>query len=111
MRRVAVHNPTLASRWNGHCAYCDEPIDASLPYRHPRAPTCDHFIPRKRGGRRSPLNTVYACKTCNEEKGSVDPRRLIWVWLRLDPEGLINTILVNMEPVSLAEYLAQRTKV
>lgn len=102
---------TLADRWNGHCAYCNKPIDITLPYSHPLAPTCDHFIPRNRGGRRSLLNSVYACKTCNIEKGSVDPRRLIWVWLRLDPEGLVNTILVNMEPELLAAFISQRNDV
>lgn len=66
-------------------------------YDHPDAPTCDHFIPRVKGGRRGVHNSVYACWACNQAKGAVDPRRLLWVWARLDPQGLVTTLLHVME--------------
>ena len=92
-----MHPSRLAERWNHKCAYCDRPLDITLPYKDPYAATCDHFIPRAKGGHLSSTNSVFACKTCNNEKGSVDPRRLIWVWLRIDPRGLMNALLVALD--------------
>lgn len=87
----------LAKRWQHRCAYCDKPLQDGGRYDHPDAPTRDHFIPRCKGGRRGENNSVYACWSCNQLKGSVDPRRLLWVWLRMDPMGLVACLLSAME--------------
>lgn len=42
----------------GRCAYCGRP-----------AATGDHVVPRSKGGRTHPTNTVACCSTCNTSKG------------------------------------------
>lgn len=54
--------------------------------------TYDHLIPRSRGGSSEPYNLVWACKRCNNEKGSLTPEEYAtWkatldneVWKRLE---------------------------
>lgn len=54
--------------------------------------TIDHLVPRSRGGTSEPYNLVWACKRCNNEKGSLTPEEYAtWkatldneVWKRLE---------------------------
>lgn len=49
-------------RDDGRCGYCGG-----------AASTIDHVVPRSRGGRNAWRNTVAACSTCNQRKGSRTP--------------------------------------
>lgn len=80
---------TLIARFNGVCLYCGVDVD---PHGKPDAPntaTRDHFIPLSKGGARGATNTVLACNECNRAKGDMDPRKILYVWLRLDARGLL----------------------
>lgn len=44
------------------CYYCGIPLN-----RHNA--TVDHVVPLSRGGSNGKRNKVFACRTCNEEKG------------------------------------------
>lgn len=53
------------------------------PYCHKEFPlnkaTVEHLVPRSRGGTSDPANIVYACKFCNNQKGSLTPEEYqIW---------------------------------
>lgn len=63
---------TLITRDGPNCFYCGREV------RHPaiQAPdlppaTCDHFIPRAKGGPNNIHNYVLACESCNRKVGSV----------------------------------------
>lgn len=45
------------------CAFCSGP-----------ATTVDHIVPRSKGGESSWLNTISACKRCNEKKRDRTPK-------------------------------------
>lgn len=47
------------------CPYCMDEFPLSKA-------TIDHIQPRSRGGSSAPYNTVYSCKHCNNEKGSLN---------------------------------------
>jgi 5-methylcytosine-specific restriction endonuclease McrA len=48
------------------CQYCGKPFP-------PKALTCDHVIPRSRGGRAEWDNIVTCCVPCNRRKGGQTP--------------------------------------
>ena len=52
----------VLARDGRRCRYCGGP-----------AATIDHVLPRSRGGRNTWLNTVAACRGCNERKGDRTP--------------------------------------
>lgn len=60
---VNLTNRTLFGRDRHMCAYCGEIYGAALLSR-------DHVVPRSRGGQDVWMNTVTACKRCNQRKGS-----------------------------------------
>lgn len=49
------------------CMYCGVPMGEALM-------TIDHFVPLELGGKNDPSNYIAACKRCNKEKGSIDPK-------------------------------------
>lgn len=51
------------------CQYCGVIVD-------PKEITCDHVIPRSRGGKTSWENVVAACHDCNLKKGSRLPEEI-----------------------------------
>ena len=55
------------------CPYCGRKMDRTNRPAHcnPRWPTIDHKVPRSRGGSDHISNLVWACRECNEEKGSM----------------------------------------
>lgn len=66
VRYVMLKFRTKPSKWSrtlllkrdrGACGYCGS-----------RAETVDHILPRSRGGETSWLNTVAACRPCNNKK-------------------------------------------
>lgn len=78
---------TLIIRFKSHCVYCGKIVDSEKPQPHPDAPSRDHFIPISRGGSRGAKNTVLACYDCNQKKGNMDPRQILFTWLWLNPES------------------------
>ena len=76
----SVFRPTLSSRSNNMCWYCERQCDAEAGGR---APTVDHFRPLSRFPQLSYewSNWVFSCRRCNEENkrdnwpdsGYVDP--------------------------------------
>jgi len=84
---------TLIARFHGRCVYCGGPVTLSPGKPEPTSATCDHFIPRSKGGHNGPSNKVLACHDCNQAKGDLDPRMLLFVWLWLDAQGFHNAVL------------------
>ncbi len=90
-------------RWQGECGYCGAKVQMrpGKPLKPVKA-TRDHFIPRTRGGGDGPRNIVLACDRCNTQKGGLDPRRILKVWLQIDPSGLadqISRLLETTQPL------------
>jgi 5-methylcytosine-specific restriction endonuclease McrA len=57
------HRGNIGIKSKGRCWYCG--ADFSRLKR-----TLDHVVPRSRGGSNHPSNLVFACQSCNSEKGS-----------------------------------------
>ena len=78
---------TLIVRFKCHCVYCGKMVNPGEKQPHPDAPSRDHFIPISRGGSRGSKNTVLACYACNQAKGNMDPRQILFTWLWLNPDS------------------------
>ena len=60
---------TAAQQYGGHCFYCGrfmQPADV------PKVCTNDHVQPKAKGGHDYLHNLVFACLTCNRDKGPKD---------------------------------------
>ena len=64
--KVKLRRESLFYRDHGICVYCEHPLTISTL-------TCDHVLPRSRGGKTVWDNVVTSCKTCNGRKGSHAP--------------------------------------
>lgn len=78
---------TLITRFRGRCVYCGVEVTNSPGKPQPTSATCDHFIPRSKGGHDGKSNKVLACYGCNQAKGDMDPRLILFTWLCLNPYG------------------------
>lgn len=71
---VRLSNHALFYRDHGMCVYCEKPLSLS-------SVTCDHVVPKTKGGSHAWENTAAACKECNAKKddnlpvGRWKPRR------------------------------------
>lgn len=52
------------------CTLCREPVDTSVDWWCPNAPTLDHIQPRSRGGSDDISNLRLACRDCNVRRSS-----------------------------------------
>jgi len=98
---------TLITRFHGLCVYCGKTVDYGEAQPHPDAPSRDHFIPISKGGARGGKNTVLACFACNQAKGDMDPRLILFAWLWLNPrsfEAAVKRIEEAIRPVSDAHH-------
>ena len=51
------------------CGICGKPVDMSLKYPHPMAPTIDHIVPVAKGGHPSSLENLQLSHfSCNRQK-------------------------------------------
>jgi 5-methylcytosine-specific restriction endonuclease McrA len=66
--RVAFSRRNIFLRDGYRCQYCNERFPANEL-------TCDHLVPRSRGGRSSWENLVTACGPCNRRKGDRSPEQ------------------------------------
>lgn len=93
-RRYMATKPAIADlveEWDRRCAYCGVTVARDLFRRAPDQPTVDHFVPKRAGGR-NVANLVLACSQCNHLKGSIDPRRLLMIWLAVDKKGFYRSV-------------------
>lgn len=90
---------TLFETWKGNCAYCGVKLPLKPEVREKRLiPTRDHFVPLAAGGGKGKRNHVLACKPCNAQKGSLDPRVFVRVWHELDAKSLQDYITTLDKP-------------
>lgn len=69
----------LFKEQKGLCFYCQEPMLLRYGSLRPTSATLDHIIPLSKGGViGATLNTVAACKKCNEERGNTDARLFLF---------------------------------
>ena len=64
--RIAFSRRNVFLRDEHRCQYCRQHFPATEL-------TCDHVMPRSRGGRTSWENVVTACGPCNRRKGNLTP--------------------------------------
>lgn len=83
---------TLIARFRGRCVYCGVEVTNYPGKPQSTSATCDHFIPRSRGGHDGKGNKVLACHQCNQAKGNMDPRLILFVWLWLNPKSFHEAI-------------------
>lgn len=63
----------IQAKWDASdhaCILCGQPIDDTLPMRHPRSRTLEHLTPICRGGRHDIDNLDFAHYGCNSSKGA-----------------------------------------
>ena len=87
MRVPRLCNSSLFRRDNNLCMYCGKSFSRSEL-------TCDHVMPRARGGKDTWVNCVAACKSCNNFKGCRTPE-----------EAGMQLIAIPFRP-NKSEYLA-----
>ena len=59
-------------REGGLCFYCNVCVDSFGDPFSRYAPTIDHIVPKSQGGqKRSMINVVLACYSCNNERGDM----------------------------------------
>lgn len=69
MRRAYAKNKRKILATQTVCGICGKPVDKSLKFPNPLAPTVDHIIPVARGGHPSDIdNLQLAHWTCNRQK-------------------------------------------
>ncbi len=66
--------------------------------------TIDHFIPLEMGGANNTSNYLSACKKCNKDKGSMDPRD----WCQLKRVVKIAGSFTVLDYDAFVHYLANR---
>ncbi|MFQ5511705.1 MAG: HNH endonuclease [Candidatus Krumholzibacteriia bacterium] len=102
-REIKFSRQNIYARDRHCCQYCGEKLS-------PKSLTCDHVIPRSRGGGTVWTNIVTCCKPCNRKKGgrtpeeaglklSRKPMRPSWLF------GFRARFTVRQPPVSWREYL------
>jgi 5-methylcytosine-specific restriction endonuclease McrA len=65
-RDVKFSRQNIYARDKFQCQYCGTKLPA-------RELTCDHVLPRSRGGRATWTNIVTCCRPCNRKKGGRTP--------------------------------------
>ncbi len=102
-REIKFSRQNIYARDKHRCQYCSERLN-------PKMLTCDHVIPRSRGGGTVWTNIVTCCKPCNRRKGGRTPEeagvRLLKRPTR--PSWLLGfraRFAVQQPPTSWREYL------
>jgi hypothetical protein len=98
-----LNNRELFHRDRQVCAYCAGMFPSSRLTR-------DHVIPFSRGGRDSWMNSVTACRACNEQKGNSTPEQagMELIYLPYVPNRAEYLILTNRRILAdQMEFLTQ----
>ncbi len=98
-----LNNRELFHRDRQICAYCGGMFPISRLTR-------DHVTPFSRGGRDTWMNSVTACRACNEQKGNCKPEqaRMELIYLPYVPNRAEYLILTNRRILAdQMEFLAQ----
>lgn len=72
VRRPSPQSRRMTPQLGKPCPYCGVTMNRDKGWNSPDAPSRDHKIPRSRGGNNLPNNIVICCRSCNEDKGSLD---------------------------------------
>lgn len=107
-KEVKFSRQNIYARDKYRCQYCGEQLK-------PRDLTCDHVIPRSRGGTTTWNNIVTCCRSCNRKKGGGTPEQ---AGLRLlkrptKPSWLLGfraRFAVSQPPDAWREYLFWSTE-
>lgn len=59
-----------AEEHGSYCYMCGEQIDMDLKFPHPRSWSCQHIVPRARGGSSELSNLDSAHKLCQDREGN-----------------------------------------
>ncbi len=102
-RDVKFSRQNIYARDKFCCQYCGETLRA-------RELTCDHVVPRSRGGRTVWTNIVTCCRPCNRKKGGRTPEEAGFRLLRKPsrPSWLLGfhaRFAAHKPPPSWREYL------
>jgi hypothetical protein len=85
------------ARDNHCCAYCGKSMGDVLM-------TIDHFIPLEMGGANDTTNYISSCKSCNKDKGDMDPRE--WCQKKkLDYELYVEYVRSNGDAMILTNLI------
>lgn len=66
----------LAEAQNWRCCYCACVMEQRAS--HMRGVTIEHYQAQSHGGPRHWSNCVAACRTCNQERGTMNPQKFFW---------------------------------
>ncbi len=102
-RDIKFSRQNIYFRDKFRCQYCGEKL-------RPKELTCDHVIPRSRGGKTTWTNIVTCCIPCNRKKGGRTPREagLRMMWKPSRPSWLLGFHMrfrSHQPPASWREYL------
>jgi CRISPR/Cas system Type II protein with McrA/HNH and RuvC-like nuclease domain len=101
--KAAIKALTRRSLFNdngGACRYCDQKLTLQTG-NHKDFATIDHVIPKSDGGSDDYHNLTIACKSCNEQKGSLSVEEFLLV--RMIKENNLNTRLAMDLPIESPE--------
>lgn len=102
-RDIKFSRQNIYFRDKFRCQYCSEKL-------RPKELTCDHVIPRSRGGKTTWTNIVTCCILCNRKKGGRTPREAGFQMVRKPsrPSWLLGFHMrfrSHKPPASWREYL------
>lgn len=102
-REVKFSRQNIYARDKFECQYCGEQLK-------PKNLTCDHVVPRSRGGKTTWTNIVTCCRPCNRRKGNRSPEEA-GLHLRRQPVrpswllGFHARFTMTQPPAAWREYL------
>lgn len=87
------------------CGICGKPVDFTLKYPDPLAPSIDHIIPIDRGGHPSDIsNLQLAHWTCNRQKSNKVMRE------QLDVKSMTENLISNRNLPQTRDWSAYESK-
>jgi 5-methylcytosine-specific restriction endonuclease McrA len=102
-REIKFSRQNIYARDKLRCQYCGEKL-------RPSELTCDHVVPRSRGGSTTWANIVTCCRPCNRKKGGRTPAEAGLKLLKkpMRPSWLLgfhSRFSIQQPPIAWREYL------
>jgi 5-methylcytosine-specific restriction endonuclease McrA len=91
----------LIDRDGPACVWCGR-----VPWR--RDLTCEHVVPRSRGGHLTPENALVACRSCNRRRGSRPVDAYVRELLREGAEVDVGALRSTLDRLTRSERRAHR---